>query len=61
MRFDRDQQVAYASGYHAGKTLAAEKVKDAFSNLPATADNATKDLLLDLYNEIMETSTITNG
>jgi len=42
----------YLSGYLTGKTEAAEKVKEAFNNLPKTADNATKDLLLDLYNEI---------
>lgn len=43
---------SYLSGYATGKAEAAEKVKEAFNNLPNTADNAMKDLLLDLYNEI---------
>lgn len=55
---DSVQQVAYASGYNAGKTRAAEKVKEAFKGLPANADSATKDLLLDLYNEVMEVATV---
>jgi len=54
VKFDKTWEMAYASGYNAGKQQSAEKVKDAFSKLPGTADNATKDLLLDLYNEIME-------
>jgi len=60
MQFDNTWKMAYASGYNAGKTQAAEKVKEAFKGLPASSDTATKDLLLDLYNEIMETATITD-
>jgi hypothetical protein len=45
---------SYLSGYLTGKAESAEKVKEAFNNLPSTADNATKDLLLDLYNEIKD-------
>jgi hypothetical protein len=45
---------AFVSGYSAGRTEAAEKVKEAFKNLPITADAETKDLLLDLYNNIVK-------
>lgn len=46
--------VTYLAGVKAGKEEAAHKVKEAFNKLPNTADNATKDLLLDLYNEIKD-------
>lgn len=52
-------KVAYSSGYNASKERAAEKVKEAFNELPATADQRTKDILLDLYNEIREVPVIT--
>lgn len=42
-------------GFSAGTLNAAQKVRDKFLALPPTADNATRDLLLDLYNEINET------
>ncbi len=58
MTLDNTFQVAYASGYNASKERAAEKVKEAFNALPATADQRTKDILLDLYNEIKETPVI---
>lgn len=56
MKFDNTWQMAYASGQNNGTAMAAEKVKEAFNGLPGTADNATKDLLLDLYNEIVKGS-----
>lgn len=59
VKFDKTWEMAYASGYNAGKQQSAEKVKEAFGNLPPTADNATKDLLLDLYNAITEVPDIT--
>lgn len=52
MQFDNAWQTAYISGQRNGLLVAAGKVKEAFDALPATADNAVKDLLLDLYNEI---------
>ncbi|WPH58192.1 hypothetical protein SEA_LUCKYSOCKE_166 [Streptomyces phage LuckySocke] len=60
MKFDEEFNVAYASGYNEGKRQSADKVKTAFTNLPNTADMATKDLLLDLYNEILEIPTLTD-
>ncbi len=54
MQFDNAWQMAYTSGQNNGTALAAEKVKEVFNGLPPTADNATKDLLLDLYNEIVK-------
>ncbi len=60
MVLDNTFQVAYASGYNAAKERAAEKVKEAFSELPASADSRTKDILLDLYNEIREVPVITD-
>jgi hypothetical protein len=56
MQFDNAWQMAYTSGQNNGTALAAAKVKEAFDGLPPTADNATKDLLLDLYNEIVKGS-----
>jgi hypothetical protein len=56
MQFDTAWQMAYTSGQNNGMVLAAAKVKEAFNGLPATADNATKDLLLDLHNEIVKGS-----
>lgn len=52
-------KLAYSSGYNAAKERAAEKVKEAFNELPNTADQRTKDILLDLYNEIREVPVIT--
>ncbi len=46
--------VTWLAGVKAGKEASAQKVKEAFNSLPKTADNATKDLLLDLYNEIKQ-------
>lgn len=43
---------AYLHGYAEGRLESAEKIKQAFNDLPSSADMATKDLLLDLYNEI---------
>lgn len=45
--------IQWVSGYRLGINTAALKVKSKFQELPANADQATKDLLLDLYNEIM--------
>ncbi len=56
VKFDNTWQMAYASGQNNGTALAAAKVKEAFENLPPTADNATKDLLLDLYNDVVKGS-----
>lgn len=56
---DNTWQIAYASGYNTAKERAAEKVKEAFNELPNTADQRTKDILLDLYNEIREVPVIT--
>lgn len=55
---DNTWQIAYASGYNASKERAADKVKEAFNELSATADQRTKDILLDLYNEIKEVPVI---
>ncbi len=55
---DNTWQIAYASGYNASKERSAAKVKKAFADLPATADQRVKDLLLDLYNEIKEVPSI---
>jgi len=52
MRFDIKQQEVYLVGQRNGLLVAAEKVRDAFNDLPSTADSSVKDLLLDLYNEI---------
>lgn len=45
--------IQWVSGYRLGINTAALKVKEKFNELPANADQATKDLLLDLYNEIV--------
>lgn len=45
--------IQWVSGYRLGINTAALKVKEKFLELPANADQATKDLLLDLYNEIV--------
>lgn len=45
--------IQWVSGYRLGINTAALKVKAKFQELPANADQATKDLLLDLYNEII--------
>ncbi len=58
MTLDNTFQIAYASGYNAAKERAAEKVKEAFNELPPSADARTKDILLDLYNEIREVPAI---
>lgn len=53
MQFDIKQQEAYLVGQRNGLLIAAEKVRESFNDLPATADSSIKDLLLDLYNEVM--------
>lgn len=58
---DNTWKIAYASGYNASKERAAEKVKEAFNELPATADQRIKDILLDLYNEIKEVPVISEN
>lgn len=45
--------INWVSGYRLGINAAALKVKEKFLELPANAEQATKDLLLDLYNEIV--------
>lgn len=45
--------IQWVSGYRLGVNASALKVKEKFNELPANADQATKDLLLDLYNEIV--------
>jgi hypothetical protein len=37
-----------------GLNAAGIKVREVFEALPPTADNATRDLLLDLYNDIVK-------
>lgn len=46
----------FAMGVRVGKRDSAEMVKTAFSALPAGTPMATKDLLLDLYNDIKGTT-----
>ena len=47
--------ITYLNGYRLGLNAAAIKVRETFEALPATADNVTRDLILDLYNDIIKT------
>lgn len=45
--------IAYRKGYDSGLTSSANKVKEVFNELPGNAESSVRDLLLDLYNDIV--------